>query len=161
MSQSSRHLPLRTVSLDAQFEQQSQQCGIGVAKLKVVYFRGVREFVNSDMTLGSAMIWGLARVQRFINAVTSEQAPELDGDLIGSHVNAMSDPGIELSSDHGSFLTDILYASGEETAELFRPGIVSSMQIEEQLLTVEGTLDGREWVYALDTVSGQHTLHMQ
>lgn len=140
-------------SLDEQFDNQAHKCGISAAKLKAIYLRGVNDFINSDIELGSATMWGLARVQRFINGDTS-----LDADLVGCAVDPIIDPGVEISLDSGAILADVLYASGEETAALFSPGEVLAIRLEDSTLLVEGILDGAPWQYALDTQTGAQDL---
>lgn len=138
------------ITLDQQIEQLAQKCDASVAQLKTVYLRGVNDFLESDITYGSATMYGLARVQRFIN----ERGAVLDSDLVEVEESANEvDHGIELSA--GMFFSpDVMYASGNQVAELFKPGEVTNMTVGDEYLHVSGTLGPLQWSYELDTVNG-------
>ena len=138
------------VTLDEQIEQLAQNNGISVAQLKTVYLRGVNDFLESQITYGSATMYGLARAQRFIN----ERGSVVDGDLVETddHTTEL-DHGIELSA--GMFFSpDIVYASGQQVAALFAPGVVTSIALHDDSLRVNGELGALKWSYVLETVSG-------
>jgi hypothetical protein len=145
-------MPQRTLthmSLDQRFKEKSVQCGIGVAKLKAVYFRGVEEFQSSDFDMGTPMMWGLARVQRFINCVQTGAPMQSDTDLLATANEIAADCGIDISVDAGAVLADVLYSSG------------SQIRVEDDIITVDGTIDGTGWSYSLDTISGEHDLFVE
>lgn len=149
-------------SLDQQFEEKAKQHDISVAKLKTVYFRGVEEYQDSGFDMGTPTMWGLARVQRFINAVSCGAPLDMDADLLEvNNPAATVDPGIDIVIDPNAILADVLYASGEKTAEMFEPADVYSISFEDGVIEVGGSLDGRPWAYTLDTVSGEHNLSLE
>lgn len=140
---------LSGTSLDRQFEELAHKHDISATRLKAVYFRGVEEFLDSDMTFGSATMYGLARVQRFINGNDTT-----DADLREQHIYSEVSAGIDLSDDNMFWLPDVLYASGASVAELFRPGQVTAITVSDDAFHVDGVLGDLRWSYALDTVSG-------
>lgn len=148
------------MSLDQQFEEKSQQCGISVAKLKTVYFRGVEEYHALHHDMGTPMMWGLARVQRFINCITRGLPLTNDDDLLATKASLTADCGIDIAVDASAVLSDVLYSTGAQTAAMFQPGDVQSILVEDDIITVDGTLDGKVWSYSLDTISGEHKLYI-
>jgi hypothetical protein len=146
-----------TVSLDQQLERLADQHHISTTQLKTVYMRGVNEFVTSDVTYGSATMYGLARVQRFIN----ERGAIIDTDLVPESNDVVSiDPGVELSSD-SFFSPDVFYSSGKSVAELFYPGVVTSMTVSEEQFEVYGEFGEITWCYVLDINTGEHLFRVQ
>lgn len=145
------------ITLDQQIEQLAQKCDASVAQLKTVYLRGVNDFLESDITYGSATMHGLARVQRFIK----ERGAVLDADLVEiEEAPAEADHGIELSA--GMFFSpDIMYASGNQVAELFKPGEVTNMTVGDEYLRVSGVLGPQQWTYVLNTVNGHCSFKIQ
>lgn len=150
------------MTLDKQFEEQSHKTGISLARLKCVYFRGVDEFQMSDTELGNASMWGLVRVQKYINAVQAgDMSLTDDSDLYPSVVDTVqhtADAGLTLSVDACSVVKDLVYGDGHRIADMFHPGHVTSMSLVENVVTVSGTLGADSWLYTLDTVSGAHNL---
>lgn len=141
------------VTLDEQIAQLATVNDISVAQLKTVYLRGVNDFLDSDITYGSATMYGLARVQRFIK----ERGAVVDSDLLGiENESSAADYGIELEA--GSFFSpDVVYAAGTNVAALFEPGEVDSITITEHPhIVVTGTIDSLRWQYSLDGRSGEH-----
>lgn len=136
-------------TLDQQLEHLAEKHDIGIAQLKTVYLRGVDAFVASDITYGSATMYGLARVQRFIN----ERGAVVDSDLTPQEELLEVDCGIELTAGQ-FFLPDIIYASGEKIATLFAPGIVTALAVTDDALLVAGELGQLNWEYQLDTRTG-------
>ena len=145
------------VTLDEQIEQLAGKFNVSEAQLKTVYLRGVNDFLSSDITYGSATMYGLARVQRFI----SERGAVLDSDLLEVDESIIeTDCGIELTA--GMFFSpDIIYASGKQVAALFEPGIVTSITVADDFLHVNGELGQLRWNYQLDTDTGAHSLTIQ
>jgi hypothetical protein len=145
------------VTLDEQIQHLADKCDISEAQLKTVYLRGVNDFLESDITYGSATMYGLARVQRFI----SERGAVLDSDLLEVENSVTSqDCGIELAA--GMFFSpDIVYASGQQVAALFEPGEVTNMTIGDAYLCVSGLLGPLQWSYVLDTVNGRTEFTVQ
>lgn len=141
------------ITLDQQIEQLAQSCDASEAQLKTVYLRGVNDFLESDITYGSATMYGLARVQRFIK----ERGAILDADLVETELAPPeTDCGIELAA--GAFFSpDIVYASGQEVARLFKPGEVTAMTLTDNVLHVQGSLGALHWSYELNTTTGQHS----
>jgi hypothetical protein len=142
-----------TASLDAQFEEYARQHNVSSAKLKAVYLRGVAEYNQSSADFGNAMVWGMARVQRFLSGSCDEDLCTQDPPAV------LTDLGIELTADSGAIIADVLYGDGRVIARIFDPGVVTSMQVDEHNLTVEGELDGRPWRYELDCFNGSHSLN--
>lgn len=146
------------VTLDEQIEQLARNNNVSVAQLKTVYLRGVNDFLASEITYGSAVMYGLARAQRFIN----ERGKTLDSDLVQTEkpFTETSDHGIELAA--GTFFSpDIVYASGQQIAAMFEPGVVTSITLGEKTLHVRGDLGALQWSYVLDTVSGRTSFTVQ
>lgn len=139
---------LASTSLDRQFEELAEKHDISAARLKAVYFRGVEEYMSSDMTFGSATMYGLARVQRFINDQT------LDSDLCEIHDYSEARGGIDLSEEALEFIINVLYSSGEAVVDQFRPGQVTAITVLEDGLVVDGVLGDQTWSYTLNTSSG-------
>lgn len=137
-------------TLDAQIKLIAEKSGLSETQLKTVYLRGVNSYVDSDVATGSATMYGLARVMRFIN----ERGAVIDTDLV--EVDAQTaglDHGFELSA--GAFFSpDVMYASGREVAAMFEPGVVTSITVSLDVILVAGYLDELQWEYALDTASG-------
>lgn len=139
-------------SLDAQFEEYAESVGVSSAKLKAVYLRGVAEYNESSSDFGNAVVWGMARVQRFMSGMCDE-------DLISQEPPAiLADCGIELSNDSGVIIADVLYGDGSAISRIFDPGEVQSAYLEDNMLYVMGSLDGKTWRYTLDCSSGVHSL---
>lgn len=143
-------------SLDQQLEHLAEQHGISETQLKTVYLRGVDTFFTDDVTYGSAAMYGLARVQRFI----SERGSSIDTDLIATAPRAAVSTGVDLSED-AFFVSDILYSTGSDLARVFDPGTVSSITLEDDVMRVDGELGSLRWVYRLDTASGEHEFVIQ
>lgn len=139
------------ITLDEQIGQLAQKCGASEAQLKTVYLRGVNDFLESDITYGSATMYGLARVQRFIK----ERGAVVDTDLVETEQpEGETDHGIELSA--GMFFSpDIIYASGQQVAKLFEPGEVIAMTLTDNVLRVHGELGSLRWLYELNTHNGR------
>lgn len=145
------------VTLDEQIEQLAQNNDLSEAQLKTVYLRGVNDFLDGQITYGSATMYGLARVQRFIK----ERGEYLDSDLCAVAGEAPGpDHGIELSA--GIFFSpDIMYASGQQVADLFKPGTVTSLTVTDDALHVSGDLGPLTWQYKLDTLTGRERFAVQ
>lgn len=143
-------------SLDHQLDVLAAEHGISAVQLKTVYLRGVDDFITGDIAYGSATMYGLARVQRFIN----ERGEVIDTDLVEVDPTAVLDTGIVVSEDE-VFLPDVIYAAGERTAALFAPGTVTQILQGTQKLYVFGEISGMEWMYTLDTHSGEHTIEIR
>lgn len=145
------------ITLDDQIEHLAQSSGVSEAQLKTVYLRGVNDFLDSDITYGSATMYGLARVQRFI----AERGAVIDSDLTETDAyEAQNDHGIELSA--GMFFSpDIVYASGQQVAKLFEPGEVTSMTLSDDLLQISGELGALQWNYVLDIITGHTSFAVQ
>lgn len=141
-----------TASLDAQFEEYAKQHNVSSAKLKAVYLRGVAEYNQSSADFGNAVVWGMARVQRFLDGSCDEDLCTQDPPAV------LTDLGIELTADSGAIIADVLYGDGSVIARIFDPGVVISMEVDEHNLTVNGELDGKLWHYKLDCFSGNHSL---
>ena len=151
-----------TTGLDRQLELKSIECGISLAKLKTVYFRGVDEYHAAEYDMGTPSMWGLARVQRFVNGVTSGAPLTDDQDLVTSErYESNPSDGIDIAIDASDILTDFLYSSGDALAQKFAPGEVNEIRLEDEVIYVTGTLDERPWVYTLNTVTGEHQLAME
>lgn len=139
-------------SLDAQFESLSTQHSLSVAKLKTVYFRGIDDFLASDIGFGSATMYGLARVQRFI----TERGATIDSDLLAQDGEETApENGFELVFDSELYLMDIYYDNGLRIAELFEPGVTTGIAATEHGIVVDGILGSIEWHYELDTRTGR------
>ena len=142
----------RGASLDAQFEEYARTMGVSSAKLKAVYLRGVAEYNESSSDFGNAVVWGMARVQRFMDGACDE-------DLMSQEAPAvLADCGIELSQGSGVIIADVLYGDGSAIARIFHPGEVLQVQLEDHMLYIMGNLDEKTWRYALDCSSGVHSL---
>jgi hypothetical protein len=141
-------------TLDEQIKFIAKKSGLSEAQLKTVYLRGVNNYVESDVTTGSATMYGLARVMRFIN----ERGAIIDTDLVEVDAKIEEyDHGFELSA--GAFFSpDVVYASGKEFAAIFEPGVVTSITVSSDFVLVAGYLSDLEWEYALDTVTGASSL---
>lgn len=146
---------LSGTSLDQQFDELAEKHSISATRLKAVYFRGVTEFIGGDMTFGSATMYGLARVQRFIKDQT------LDADLCETHEYSEAPSGIDLSEEALEFLLNILYSSGDVVVDQFRPGQVTAITVLEDGLVVNGVLGDQTWTYTLNTTSGDHNFSVQ
>ena len=136
-------------TLDEQIAVIAKNYRVSEAQLKTVYLRGVNDFVQSDAE-GSATIYGLARVLRFVR----ERGAVIDSDLVEVDAqNLSTDHGVELSA--GSFFSpDIMYADGKKVAALFEPGVVTCITVTTDTLLVAGELGPLQWEYALDTATG-------
>jgi hypothetical protein len=145
-------------SLEAELERLSETYDIGVAKLKAVYLRGVNEFTSSQDAQGSPTMYGLARVQRFVNAVTNVHVTCPDDDLMEKLPQINVDQGLDIAIDAGALVQDVVYAYGSRVAEIFRPGVVRAVGINDTTLWVLGVLDGMDWAYELDMMSGDEKL---
>lgn len=145
------------VTLDEQIEVLARNNSLSTTQLKTVYLRGVEDFLSSEITYGSATMYGLARVQRFIN----ERGAVVDSDLSETSEEVQhTDHGIELVA--GMFFSpDIVYSSGHQVAELFKPGEVTNMTISDEYLCVSGLLGSMQWTYMLNTVNGVTSFTVQ
>ncbi len=144
-------------SLDRQIEYLAEEHKLSSVQLKTVYLRGVEDFVSGDVTYGSATMYGLARVQRFIN----ERGTIIDTDLVSSDPESLLDCGIEISSE-SFFSPEVLYTSGEKMADLFKPGVVTCITVEDDAwLTIDGELGNIQWQYQLNTSTGAHSFEIQ
>jgi hypothetical protein len=147
-------------SLDAEFERLSQTYDIGVAKLKAVYLRGVKEFTSSQDAQGSPTMYGLARVQRFVNAATNAHVSCPDDDLMDKLPEIQVDQGLDIAVDAGALVQDVVYSYGSRVAQIFHPGVVRAIGINDTTLWVLGILDGIDWAYELDMMSGDEKLNI-
>lgn len=148
-------------SLEKQFLEQSHRHDISVARLKTVYFRGVNEFQQNGLEMGSASMWGLVRVQKYINAVkTGDIGLTDDKDLctVSEAVEQPVDMGIELNVNSNALVMNVIYGDGTDIAGFFKPGVVESYIVEDSLLIVCGTLNDEHWRYRLDTRTGAHDM---
>ena len=145
-----------TSNLDEQFEELAATHGLSTARLKTVYFRGVEEFFTSELNFGSASMYGLARVQRFVQGDET-----LDQDLTAVDPEVLPDDGMEFTIDSALVISDLVYASGENIAAQFAPGQVTGMSMNDDTLYVEGTIGTAEWNYTLDFATGEHSFKVQ
>lgn len=151
-----------STSLDEEFTSRALETGISVNKLKAVYFRGVDAFYLSSSDAGTPTMWGLARVQRFINAVTRGDNFYEDSDLnTGAASVDTSDRGVTIAIDASELVSDVLYRSGANTAAMFYPGVVDNITLEDCTIIIAGTLDDQVWQYELDTISGDHNFFIE
>lgn len=143
-------------SLDHQLSILAAEHDVSAVQLKTVYLRGVDDFINGDIAYGSATMYGLARVQRFIN----ERGAVIDADLVAVDPTAVLDTGIVVSED-SVFIPDVIYAAGEKTAALFSPGTVTQILQGTEKLYVFGEISGLEWMYTLDVHNGEHSFEIR
>ena len=144
------------LTLDQQIKHLAEYHDVSHAQLKTVYLRGVDDFLNSDITYGSATMYGLARVQRFIN----ERGAVIDSDLTPTASYTAPDHGIELASGM-YFSPDVIYSSGEKVASLFSPGVVTGITVTDDHIHVVGDLGSLNWSYELNTMTGEHSFKIQ
>lgn len=148
------------MGLDQQFREKSEQYGISLAKLKTVYFRGVDEYHSSDFDLGTPTMWGLARVQRFIDSMTTDAPMLSDQDLVSTDEVTTVDCGIDICVDASALIADVVYGDGSQTASMFAPAQVLCIAFEDDIITVDGMLDNEAWRYSLSTISGYQNLQI-
>lgn len=135
-------------SLDDQFESYAEQFGISVVKLKTVFFRGVQEYEQSDADFGNAAVWGMARVQRFING-------SCDEDLLPEVNDVEQDPGLEVTEESVGIVSKFLYGNLDQ---IFSPGRVVHVEFCDDTMHVLGTLDEDQWRYEINLTTGEHEL---
>lgn len=145
-------------SLEKQFSEQSAKYGISIARLKCVYMRGIEDYKNQDIDMGSASMWGLVRVQKYINAVKSgDHSITDDQDLFESAVCASSSgDGLELNIDASNIIADVVYGTGKSISSIFYPGTVEFVSVSDDALHVFGRLNDEYWRYDLNMVDGRH-----
>lgn len=82
--------------IESILSQQAQLAEVSVAKLRAVYIRGVKEAVASGQD-GSLHDFGLARVQRFTAAMSS-QNPRVtqDSDMMPRQTNTPPTPNLQM-----------------------------------------------------------------
>ncbi len=151
---------MSSTTLDQQFAETSEKYDIGVAKLKAVYFRGIEEYHSSAFDMGTPTTWGLARVQRFINCVSTGASMTTDRDLVEIPPAALPDAGVNISVDASALIADVLYSDGARIAALFAPAQVTALSFEDDVIDVDGTLDGQAWRYSLNTASGEQNMQI-
>lgn len=137
-----------SLGLDQQFEELSEKHDISTARLKAVYFRGVEEYMSSDMTVGSATMYGLARVQRFL------KDPTLDADLSGAHEYHEDLSGLDINEESMQMMFSVLYGTGDDIARQFHPGQVTGITVLDDAIQIDGVLGDDNWSYTLNTTSG-------
>lgn len=157
---------IELTGLDGQIRRYAERLGVSDAKLKAVYLRGVRDFKATELDLGTAGMWGLARLQRFITACNNTN-PDLteDSDLLYDEVPdevVDFDLGMELSLEGGQKALEILRATPAELSTIFHPGEPTSMEFDQatNTLTVQGRIGPDYWTYTLNAETARETLEL-
>lgn len=144
-------------SLDRQFDTLSERYGISTARLKAVYFRGVREFWSSDFGFGTASMYGLARVQRYVNGDATQDVDLRDDSTV---VACASPSSFEFTLDSDCVLNAV-YADGSTISRLFAPGQTEAIQVDDGEIIVTGSLDSSRWLYRLDLQTGDSSFALE
>ncbi len=130
---------------------------LDVTQLKVIYFRGVAEFVTNPQGAGPPSLFGLARVHRFL----IERGETIDCDLVSPQIENLgpSDTGYVIT-ENTPHVPDVMYSNAESIVQAFEPATVESVEVDSEQITVTGFLGDVSWRYTLNSLLNEAKLEI-